>query len=479
MVMQKVSVNTPISTSFGAAAVTQGQQTVPAQPRKDYTKAIGWVAAGLATAGLAGVWIYNARKGRASASDPLTGVGTYVRKFLDESIFAKSAEAVSNGAKDVALKVSTDGNDWQLCHYTQGFGCHMVKKVPDGRTDVPNFQFSSGALDIKMFNESTDAARFDFRLGQDDDFLLSVNVDSWRGKVSKSVASGYGDNYNFTNEQCQSILENLDMKRLVDEPSYRATYTQSLYQKIGDMVKKTKFQKIAERTGKTFDDVQSAFGSKEFNRLLDVQDMLWDIHYRYGVANSEAFASIKDKDSFGMLEDFVSGNSKLNIIDDFVETDVRFPADKTCYELSIPSADGSGVLEHLRFSHDNEYLLYERFNPDDAADRLKIRCYYPELDDTNSCITDFETKGASFFMESTKSGRNRVEVTHPTSTEPLKFYFNSNREWNADIDYGDELEPYMGYIEKIAKTLSDEEENWKFLHDFATKGQELLEELAK
>lgn len=479
MVVQKVSVNTLPTASFGAGIAPQTQQTAPAKPRKDYTKAIGWVAAGLATAGLAGVLIYNARKGKVSAgSDDLQGVGTYVRKFLDDSIFAKSAEAVKNGSNDVALKISSDGNDWQLCNLSQGFGCHLVKKVPDANT--PHLEFSSMPLNIKIFNKDSDTARFDFTLGEFEDFKLSIDVESWRGKIKNVSATDFNnDSYNITTEQGQSVLESLDMKRLVDEPSYRAMYTQSLFQMVGDAVRKVKFTKIAEKSGRTFDEVQNIYQSKEFNGLLDVKDMLAGVHQRYGLSDSETFASLKSKDCFAMLEDFVSGNSKLNIIDDFVETDVRFPADKTCYELSIPTADGSGVVEHLRFSHDREYLLYERFNPEDAADKFKVRCYYPELNDQNSCITDLETKGASLFMETTLSGRNYVEVTHPTSTEPLKFYFNSNRKWDEDIDYGDELQPYMGYIEKIANTLSDDEGNWKFIQDFATKGKEMLEEFAK
>lgn len=479
MVVQKVSVNTPSVMSFGAGVAPQEQQVSPAKPRKDYTKAIGWVAAGLATAGLAGVLIYNARKGKVSAgSDDLQGVGTYLRKFLDDSIFTKSAEAVKNGSQDVAVKISSDGNDWQLCDFAQNLGCHLVKKVPDANT--PHLEFDSRPLNIKIFNKDSDSARFDFILGEFDDFKLSIDVDSWRGKVKNVSATDFNnDSYSITAEQGQSVLESLDMKRLVDDPNYRVMYTQSLFQMVGDTVKKVQFQKIADKSGKTFEEVQNIYNSKEFNGFVDVKDMLAMIHHRYGLPDSGTFASLKGKDCFGMLDDFISGNSKLNIIDDFVETDVRFPADKTCYELSIPSADGSGVVEHLRFSHDKEYILYERFNPEDAADKFKVKCYYPALTDQNSCVTDLETKGASFFMETTLSGRNYVEVTHPTSSDPLKFYFNSNRKWDEDIDYGDELQPYMSYIEKIANTLSDEEGNWKFIQDFATKGKEMLEEFAK
>ena len=53
MVVSKVSLNMPLPTSFGAGIAPQEQQISPAKPRKDYSKAIGWVAAGLATAGLA------------------------------------------------------------------------------------------------------------------------------------------------------------------------------------------------------------------------------------------------------------------------------------------------------------------------------------------------------------------------------------------------------------------------------------------
>ena len=91
-----------------------------------------------------------------------------------------------------------------------------------------------------------------------------------------------------------------------------------------------------------------------------------------------------------------------------------------------------------------------------------------------------ETKGASLYLETTQSGRNYVEVTAPDKpAERLKFYFNSNREWNEEIEYGDELQPYMGFIEKLSKKLSNSSENGAFIHGFPSRGKEMLEELAK
>ena len=91
-----------------------------------------------------------------------------------------------------------------------------------------------------------------------------------------------------------------------------------------------------------------------------------------------------------------------------------------------------------------------------------------------------ETKDASLYLETTLGGRNYVEVSTPDKpAERLKFYFNSNREWNEEIEYGDELQPYMGFIEKLSKKLSNSSENWTFIHDFPSRGKEMLEELAK
>lgn len=484
MQVSKVSVNTPVTTAFGAAVPQQNPQEMNAPsraPRKDYTKAIGWIAAGLATAGLAGVLIYNARKGRTTgASDSLTGVGTYLKKFLDDSIFAKSAEDAKNGVAGIAMKVSEDGNDWQMANLEQGFGCHLVKKVPADRKDIPNFEFNSGALNLKIFNENTDNARFDFVLGEDE-FTLSMNVEPWRGKLKSFSAKDEQDSYNFTTEQCQGLLESLDLKKLIDEPSYRVSYTKSFFEMINDVVSKTKFQKIADKSGKTFDEVKKVFGSKEFSNVLEVRDSFAYLHYRYNLpVESEIFKSIKEKDKYELLDDFISGENKLDIIDDFKESDVHFPGDKTCYDLTVPTSDGAGVLEHLRFSKDKEYFLYERFNPEDSSDRIQIKTYYPELTEQNCCITDLETKGASLYLETTQSGRNYVEVTAPDKpAERLKFYFNSNREWNEEIEYGDELQPYMGFIEKLSKKLSNSSENGAFIHGFPSSGKEMLEELAK
>lgn len=486
MVVQKISVNTSSANSFGASPLQQQQVAggqAHSKPRKDYTKAIGWVAAGLATAGLAGVLIYNARKGKPSgSSDPLLGVGTFVRKFLEESIFAKSAAEAQNGATHIAFKRSTDGNDLQLC--AENFGCHLVKKVPEGRTDIPNFEFTSSPLKIKIFNENTDSARFDFALGEYEDFNLSMKVDSWRGKIQNVSAKDGKDSYNFTTEQCQNIIDALDPDKLINEPSYRAMYVHSLFQTVGDVVRKTKFQKIAEKSGKTFDEIKDIFGSKEFKSVSIVKEVLDDIHGAYNLTDnpfeSEVYKLLlKGKDEFEMLDDFVAGKTKLNIIDDFVETDVRFPADKVCYDLTIPTADGAGVSERLRVSKDTEYLLYERVNPENPAEKLKIRTYYPPLVETNSQITDIETKGASFFIDSTSSGLNRVEVTHPDSKEPLKFSFYSNGQWDEGLDYGDELQPYMEFIEKLSKIMSKKASGDEFILNFPTQGQKMLEELAK
>ena len=480
MQVSKVSVNTPVTTAFGASVPQQNPQERP--PRKDYTKAIGWIAAGLATAGLAGVLIYNARKGNTSAtSDSLTGIGTYLKKFLDDSIFAKSAEDAKNGVAGIAMKVSEDGNDWQMANLEQGFGCHLVKKVPADRKDIPNFEFNSGALNLKIFNENTDNARFDFVLGEDE-FTLSMNVEPWRGKLKSFSAKDEKDSYNFTTEQCQGLLESLDLKKLIDEPSYRVSYTKSFFEMINDVVSKTKFQKIADKSGKTFDEVKKVFGSKEFSNVQVIRDGFAYLHYRYNLpVESEIFKSLKEKDEYELLDDFISGKNKLDIIDDFKESDARFPEDKTCYDLTVPASDGAGVLERLRFSKDEEYFLYERFNPDDAADRIRIKTYYPELNEQNCCITDLETKDASLYLETTLNGRaNRVEVTRPDNpAERLKFYFNSSGEWNEEIEYGDDLQPYMGFIEKLAKKLSNADENGEFIRNFPSRGKEMLEELAK
>lgn len=490
MNVQKVSVSPYFgnsSSGIASSQVPQNPATLPAkQPKKDYTKAIAFATAGLALAGLAGVLIYNARKGKASggASDPLVGVGTYLRKFLDDSIFAKSAEKAKDASSGINLKVSEDGNDWQLCDFTRNFGCRLVKQVPKDKAEVPNFEFSSTPLQIKIFNKDTNSAKFDFILGECEDFKLSIDAEPWRGKVSSCSATDGQESYSFTNEKCQEILDNLDLQKLLDDDSYRVSYINSLFQTVGDTVSKTKFQKIADKTGKSFDEIQNIYKSKEFNEVLDVRDIFGLLHSRYGLLNtpyeSEIFKTFKDKDSYAMLEDFLSGNKKFNIMDDFVDTDVHFPQDKTCYDITLPTEDGIDVLERLRVSKDGEYVLYEKSNPQDAADKLKVRYYYPQLDEQNCCITDLETKGASLYLETTSSGRNYVEVTHPNKTDgPLKFYFNSNRQWNEDIDYGDELQPYMGYIEKIATSLSDDSLNWKFIRDFSANGQKILEELAK
>ena len=428
--------------------------------------------------------IYNARKGKApSKGDELAGVGTYVRKFLDESIFTKSAEAVKNGSQDVAVKISSDGNDWQLCDFSQQLGCHLVKKVPNEQT--PHLEFSSSPLNIKIFNKDADTARFDFTLGASEDFKLSIDVESWRGKVKNVSATDFNnDSYNITAEQGQKVLESLDIKRLVDEPSYRVMYTQSLFQMIGDTVRNVKFQKIADKSGKTLDEVNGVFDSKEFKSVLIVKEIFDDVHIAYNL-NDSPFESeiykllLKGKDQFEMLDNFVAGKTNLKIIDDFVETDVRFPADKVCYDLTLPAADGVGISERLRVSKDSEYLLYERVSPENTAEKLKIKTYYPSLDETNSQITDIETKGASFYMDSTRSGINRVEVTHPDNKEPLKFSFNSNRQWDEGIEYGDELQPYMGFIEKLSKIMSRQDSGNEFIRKFPTQGQEMLEELAR
>lgn len=488
MVVQKVSVNSPNTQYYGAMSPAQNPQLAPnstVPQKKDYSKAIAWTAAGLATAGLAGVLIYNARKGKTSGgTDSLAGVGTYLRKFLDDSIFAKSAEDAKNNVDGVIFKASEDGNDFQLANIIKGFGCRLVKKVPEGQTGVPNFEFGSGALNIRIFNKDADTSQFNFILGSEENFKLSMEVDSWRGKIKSCTAKDSTESYKFSDEQCKEILDKLDLKKLIDDDSYRAMYTNSFLQMVGGVVRKTKFQKIADKSGKSLEEIAQTFDSKEFDNLLNIQDTLAQVQERYNLSGSVfesgIYKGIKGKDQFAMLEDYVMNeSSRLKIVDDVVEQNLHFPSDKTCFDVTVPTADGAGIAEQFRFSHDGEYCLYKRVNPDNTAESLTIETYYPELNESNSCRTLIETKDASFFMDSTLSGKNRVEITRPDGAETIKFDFNSKGEWNEGIDYADELQPYMGYIEKLSKLLSDDEHNWEFIRDFATRGKDLIAELAK
>ncbi len=489
MIVQKVGVNSSVSCNFGAGYQTQTPQTLPAQtpvqPKKDRSKVIAWTTAGLAVAGLAGVLIYNARKGKTPASsDPMIGVGTFVRKFLDENIFAKGANDAKNGVEGITFKVSSDGNDLQLYDVIENFKCHLVKKVPEGRTDVPNLEFDSPALRLKVFNKDTDSAKIDFALGQFEEFKLSMDVDSWRGKV-KGCSATYGkENYTFTTEQCQDMLEKLDMKKLVSDKEYRVNYIDSLLISVGDVVHKTKIERIAQKSGKTFDEVEQIRKSTEFMRVIRVRAELADFQEHVGFLGtpreSEILKGFYGKDNFDVLDDFVCGKQKFEVMDDFVETDVRFPQDKICFDVKLPREDGAGELEHFRFSQDREYILYEKFNPENPSDIFRTKLYYPKNVEDNASIIDLTSRDASLYMEATLGGRNYVEVTNLENPDaPLKFYFNTNRAWNEDIEYGEELQPHMAYIEKLATILSDGEVNESFLHDFAVRGREVLEGLMK
>lgn len=491
MVVQKISVNNATAQSYGAVLPQQNPQTAvaPQEPKRDKSKIIAWSLAGLATAGLAGVLIYNLRKGRSDGTtDAFAGLGTYLRKFLDESVFNKSIDAVKNGATDVVVKLSEDGNDIQLCNEAKQFGCHLVKKIPEGRTDVPNFEYSSRTFGLKIFNKDRDTAQFKFGFGQMDEFKLSIEVDSWRGNIKGCTATHADESYNFTNEQCKSILDNLDLKRLINDDEYRSNYGLGLLRQVHDVVRKTKFQKIADKTGKSLEEVATTYDSKEFNNIFIVQEGLLRVNSEYNLLGSKfesgVLKSMEGKDGFALLEEYITNESKrLNIVDD-LKINERYFADgkeKTCFDLEIPTEDGTGISEHIRFSNDGEYILYERTNPEDSTKKLLVERYFPPLSETSSCRDRIEVDGVSFFTDSPANGHDRVEVSLPDSDETIKFSYNAAKgcKWNEGIDYPDELQPHMGYIEKLVKVLSDENSYAQFINDLITRGRETLAELAK
>ncbi len=501
MAVEKVSANIPLVNN-SVLPMQNGKPIAPSnvsystpsvnsqEPKKGNKNVLWWVLGGLAVAGTAGTLIYRARKGDVSkSSEPLANVGTYLKKFLNESIFAKSLESTNKGSKDVELRVSQDRNVWELCDYKNSFVCALNKKVPDDKKGVvPDFLFESNMMQIKIFDQNVDTARFDFSFN---DVKLSVDVEPWCGDVKSCSLKDKKETYEFTTTQSKALLAGLDLKKLVDDSSYRSEFVYNFANLVNDIVSKTRFQKIADKSGKTLDEVKEIHKSAAFKDLLTVSQEFMRVHSRYEPAvESETYLALKNKDTYEILDDFINGKSKFNIVSDFVDDNYMFNEDKICYDVIVPTADGKGVYEHFRMDKPNnvkpvpEYILYERFNPDDVTDKLKIRTYFPQDADawiSQGNTVDLETKNASLYLNLTPSGlNNRVEVTNPEKPdETLKFYFNSVVEWDEGIEFGDELQPYMGFIKKFSEKLSNGRGFTDFVSKFLANGKEMLEELAK
>lgn len=458
MTVGKISANVVSNMVSGSSAENKTPETSYAtEPKKDNKKVLMWALGGLALAGAAGVLIYNARKGRSAGAGAAAGAGfsfgTFAKKFADESIFAKTIENVQNKVDGINFR--QEKGHWEMSNIPEQFGCRLLKpEQADANGFVSCFDFSSREMAFQVLNHKDGKTIFNVGEG------LAVTVDSASGKVSEvfSELDGIGA------EHCQKFVDDLDLKKLIDDSDYRKNYCKSIRDVVGEIVEKESLSAIADKTGKTFDEIKGIQDSAEFQDywrsmaqlgedIHGVNNGLNRFHGLFNVPESvniqKIFGFVEGKDKFYFLEDFVTGNKGFEYRVNMIEDGSGLIPRQTVAEirdLSVPD-------ERLKIGDgsNGEFFAYERYN-EDMTGFVNIRYYNPaEFKDGNARVTMISTKDLSLNMEETADG-----VQHLT------------------VRRGDEVIS-EAQCETLMNVLKDESMRATFIKDFVTRGTEMLQ----
>lgn len=477
MAVEKVSVNVPQLNNMNLSAENKKPETAPVTaPKKDYRKVLAWSLGGLAVLGTAGVLIYNARKGRVS-NKHTSELGTYAKKFADDSIFDKTAQRIKNGAQDVAMQVNPDRTILEMVNYTESFGCSLKHYQSNAEGVISDFDFSSRPLRLTVVNKNDNHTYMNYivqgpygnPIGN-----FCVKVDGFSGRIVEEAAEGAEEFKTLLAPHMQKFVDDLDVKRLIDEADYRQEYISNVFTKVVNAQNDANLSPLASKLGKSLEEVKKAQESPEFRGVLDTQHIVGLYAGRFGLS-SDIYDGLKDKGAFDLLESFIKGEFKFSITPNHVVAGVDKIPEKTCYNIKLGSEHVPDEL--IRFSEDGEYFS---FGKGCGSDYMRITMYNPKAGSSveHPAVADIITPDATLYLEETGS-RNKLKITHPNSGKPIEFEFNTSGQWDEGIEFADELKPHMSYMEKLAKIFSVDDDCAQFLADFPTKGKEMLEALMK
>lgn len=465
MTIGKVSANVVQNMGFGNPAENKSP-VVSEQPKRDNKKILLWALGGLAVAGAAGILIYNARKGRSTGSSSAsTGAaaaggsfsfGAFAKKFADESVFAKTIENVKNGVDGIKFKNEQKGC-WEMCNDTEQFGCRLLKpEEPDVNGFVSSFEFDSRDMMFQAANHQDGKTLFSIGVqGKKFGFF----VDSASGKVEGDLEDG---------GICQKFIDDLDLKKLIDDNDYRKNYIQSLKDSVRELVKKDELEALSEKSGKTLDELNSIHDGAEFQDywksmaqlqtdIMGINSGLQRFHGLFDVPESlniqKIFGFIEGKGEYHFLDDFIAGNKAFKYNVNKVEDGSGLIPRQTVAEISDLSVHNEKIK--IGDGTNGEFFAYERYN-EEMTDFVNIRYYNPaELKDANARVTQITTKEVSLDMEETADGIQRLSIKR------------------GGEEVSDEEKATLMTV------LKDESMRATFVKDFVTRGKEMLENYLK
>lgn len=449
---------------LGVAADNRMPQTsYVTEHKRDKKKVLLWALGGLAVAGAAGVLIYNARKGRvggsaagSAAGAGLSGAsfsfGAFAKKFADESIFAKTIEKVQNNVAGVRFSNEQKGC-WEMCNDAERFGCRLLKpEKPDANGFVSCFDFDSRELVFQVLNHQDGKTVFNIGT-QEHGFTLIT--DSASGKLVEDMADG---------GKSQKLIDELDLTKLIDDADYRKNYCKSVNEFVKDTLDEQYLQSLAEKTGKTVDELKGLKASAEFQDYwrsmaqlqLDINGVnngLKRFHGLFNVPESlniqNIFGFVEGKRETHFLEDFVNSNKGFEYRVNKIEDGSGLIPRQTVAEIRDLSAPNECLK--IGDGSNGEFLAYDKSN-EDMTEFVNIRYYNPaELKDANARVTKILTKDLSLDMEETATGIQRLTV----------------RRGGEEISDA-EKSVLMG-------VLKDETMRSNFVKDFVTRGKEMLQ----
>jgi len=445
----------PINSSPTGQSVVAGQTVTP-EPKKGNKNILWWALGGLAVAGVGGVLIYRAMKGRGTsgASGGLV-LGDFAKKFVDTSIFTKTIERAQAAGSNIDVQANSDKSVIMVCDKVKGFGAQIISKFDKNAAGkVSEFDFSTYGLELKVANFDNNLTHMDFGINDTTGFVLKV--DSKTGKVIEEADDSI-PGLKFLWSRAQKLVDDLDPKKLLDDDVYRRDYVNSVHKVLRDTSDDYNYDKIATQTGKTIDEVKAVAQGDEFKGLCATRAWFDGVNKSFGLKESP-FASqiaktLDGDETWSLLEKMMKGELSHDVKANYTVDGLVLPK-KNCYKIDFDTPDAP--KEMIKISDDGEYFSYSRGgrSTDSADDFFEMELFEPQgLKEDAFGYTKLVTKDSSFAYKQNSEGVYDMEV-----------FVDGEK-----IDVTDD----------VLASFKDEEFLDGFLKDFATKGKENILSLFK
>jgi len=371
MVVEKVSANTPVTSGLNQPKAEEKPVTSPVVKTKDNRKLLTYALGGLAVAGVAGVLIYKAVKGKASEKDIKSfQLGDFAKKFADETIFVDFAKK----QEGIITEFDPSKGFWSVANANDGYQCCLVKALEKNKEGkLSEFEFATPVLNINVSNFDDSTSVFRYVMG--DNLKLSLKYDSNTGKLIEKGEQESHEVLPFLYKRMETFVEDLDFKKLLSDNEYRDNYFKKLFNAVDESITEAGITGVAKNTGKTFDEVKTISLSDEYMNFFRTYKTLGFYSEKFGLENtayaSDIFGEMSGE-TCGLLETFIKNQDtkSLTMSSNYVEDGFGIVPKKICTTIKNNSD------EVVRFSDDGEYFFYERgCNALDGMNFIHLRNY--------------------------------------------------------------------------------------------------------